>query len=60
MVSDMKLWRHRSFLFALQFTISQPGIAAQTLTLMQGSKEKEKKYRNVIVPNRETSQAHSV
>ena len=58
MVSDMKLWRHRSFLFALQFTISQPGIAA--LTLMQGSKEKEKKYRSMIVPNRETSQAHSV
>ena len=27
--------------FVLQFTISQAGITAQTLTLMQGSKEKK-------------------
>ena len=29
--------------FLLQFAISQAGIAAQTISLMQGSKEKEKK-----------------
>ena len=43
----MKLLRHRSFVFALQVTISQAGIAAQTLlvtvSLMQGSEEKETK-----------------
>ena len=38
----MKLLLHQLFLFALQFTISQDGIAARTLTVMQGSKEKEK------------------
>ena len=41
----MKLLLHRPFVFALQVTISQAGIAAQTLSvtlsLMQGSKEKE-------------------
>ena len=37
--------QHQLFLFALQFTISQAGIAARTLTLMQGSKEKEKKKK---------------
>ena len=41
----MKLLLHRSFVFALQVTISQAGIAAQTLlvtlSLMQRSEEKE-------------------
>ena len=41
----MKLLLHRSFVFALQVTISQAGIATQTLlvtlSLMQRSEEKE-------------------
>ena len=41
----MKLLLHRSFVFALQVTTSQAGIAAQTLpvtlSLMQRSKEKK-------------------
>ena len=41
----MKSLLHRSFVFALQVTISQAGVAAQTLpvtlSLMQRSEEKE-------------------
>ena len=40
----MKLLLQRSFLFAFQFTIFQAGITTRSLTLIQGSKEKEKKY----------------
>ena len=44
-VFNMKLLLHRSFVFALQVTISQAGIAAQTLpvtlSLMENFKEKE-------------------
>ena len=44
-VSNMKLLLHRSFVFELQVTISQAGIAAQTLpvtlSIMQGSEQKE-------------------
>ena len=46
----MKSLLHRSFVFALQVTISQAGIAAQTLpvslSLMQRSKEKKKKTQH--------------
>ena len=55
----MKSLLHRSFVFALQVTISQAGIAAQTLpvtlSLMQRSEEKKK--HSMIVLNCETSQA---
>ena len=45
LVSNMKKLLHRqpqSFLFAHGFAISQAGIAARTLTLMQGSEGKDK------------------
>ena len=57
----MKLLLHRSFVFALQVTISQAGIAAQmlpvTLSLMQRFEEKKK--HSMIVLNHETSLARS-
>ena len=39
-----------------RFAISQAGFAARTLTLMQGSEEKEKKERSTNRLNRETCQ----
>ena len=60
----MKLLLHRSFVFALQVTISQAGIAAQTLpvtlSLMQLFEEKEIKItQHDCAPSRDEPSAFS-
>ena len=44
----------KSFLLALRFAVSQGGIAARALTLMQGSEGKEKTEHTVNQSTRET------
>ena len=48
------------FCSLLRLAISQAGIAARTLTLMQGFEEKEKKYAAQNEPERKTCQTHAL